>query len=144
MAQSLLGNEFLECGHLTKKSQVDYSEVQLIGIYFSAHWCPPCRKFTPVLAEFYNQVNSNGKKFEVVFCSCDNTQSEFEEYTSMMPWKALPFKDSKIDTLAEKFKVTGIPRLIIVRPDGTIANNNARADVQGTGPDAFEEWLSKK
>merc|ERR1712130_667492 len=25
-----------------------------VGIYFSAHWCPPCRGFTPVLAESYN------------------------------------------------------------------------------------------
>jgi thiol-disulfide isomerase/thioredoxin len=23
-----------------------------IGIYFSAHWCPPCRGFTPKLVEF--------------------------------------------------------------------------------------------
>ncbi len=21
---------------------------KVIGIYFSAHWCPPCRGFTPV------------------------------------------------------------------------------------------------
>lgn len=24
-----------------------------ICIYFSAHWCPPCRGFTPVLKDFY-------------------------------------------------------------------------------------------
>ena len=26
---------------------------KIIGIYFSAHWCPPCRRFTPVLARIY-------------------------------------------------------------------------------------------
>ena len=30
------------------------ADKKLIGFYFSAHWCPPCRLFTPVLAEFYN------------------------------------------------------------------------------------------
>ena len=25
----------------------------VILIYFSAHWCPPCRTFTPVLKDFY-------------------------------------------------------------------------------------------
>ena len=28
-------------------------EVDIICFYFSAHWCPPCRQFTPVLADFY-------------------------------------------------------------------------------------------
>ena len=27
--------------------------------YFSAHWCPPCRGFTPQLVKFYNIVNSD-------------------------------------------------------------------------------------
>ena len=25
----------------------------VVLIYFSAHWCPPCRAFTPVLKDFY-------------------------------------------------------------------------------------------
>ena len=25
----------------------------LIGVYFSAHWCGPCRKFTPKLVEYF-------------------------------------------------------------------------------------------
>ena len=32
-----------------------------IGLYFSAHWCPPCRGFTPKLVEFRD---SNKKDFE--------------------------------------------------------------------------------
>ena len=25
----------------------------IVMFYFSAHWCPPCRGFTPILKEFY-------------------------------------------------------------------------------------------
>ena len=33
----------------------------VIGLYFSAHWCPPCRNFTPKLSKFYEEANKNGK-----------------------------------------------------------------------------------
>ncbi len=26
---------------------------KIVAFYFSAHWCPPCRGFTPVLKKFY-------------------------------------------------------------------------------------------
>jgi thiol-disulfide isomerase/thioredoxin len=35
------------------------------GIYFSAHWCPPCRQFTPRLAQTYNALRAAGRDFEV-------------------------------------------------------------------------------
>merc|ERR1711988_1096091 len=37
-----------------------------IGLYFSAHWCPPCRGFTPKLAEFYKDGLKD--KMEIVSC----------------------------------------------------------------------------
>ena len=27
---------------------------KIICYYFSAHWCPPCLNFTPILCDFYN------------------------------------------------------------------------------------------
>ena len=57
-------------------------------VYFSAHWCPPCRMFTPMLVETYNQLKRDGKKVEVVFVSSDRTETGFTEYFSSMPWSA--------------------------------------------------------
>merc|ERR1712023_590324 len=41
-----------------------------VGIYFSAHWCPPCRSFTPMLAKAYTS-HLKSKNFEIVFVSSD-------------------------------------------------------------------------
>ena len=48
-----------------------------VGIYFSAHWCPPCRGFTPKLAEAYQKLKANGKELEIVFVSSDRDQHSF-------------------------------------------------------------------
>jgi thiol-disulfide isomerase/thioredoxin len=33
------------------------SAPKLIGLYYSMHNCPPCREFTPMLADLYNELN---------------------------------------------------------------------------------------
>ncbi len=84
------------------KEDIQVSSLQkeggVIGIYFSAHWCPPCRGFTPKLAKFYEDFKktSNGDKFEVIFASSDSDQAAFDEYYGEMPWLALPYDERKI------------------------------------------------
>lgn len=65
----------------------------IIGIYFSAEWCPPCKGFTPKLVEFYTKIKEkeNISKFQIVFVSWDKDESAFQEYFATMPWLALPF-----------------------------------------------------
>ena len=117
--------------------------IGVLPVFPSFHYPPIGRSFTPVLAKFYEDVNKSEKKFEVVFASCDKTDKEFAEYIAIMPWKAYPFKDPKIDELSGKYAVDGIPRLIILKPDGSVLVSNARGDVQSNGPAAFDEWMKK-
>lgn len=136
------GNDLVSKNGAVDKSSLN--SAQLIGIYFSAHWCPPCRGFTPVLAEFYNSVNANGKVFEVVFVSSDSDQKSFNSYLNEMPWIAVNFGAQEIEELGNKYKVSGIPRLVIVKTDGSIVCDNARSDVVSKKETAFSEWLNKK
>ena len=66
-----------------------------VGLYFSAHWCPPCRGFTPKLAEWYNDFKKSDKaaEMEMIFVSSDKDDASFKEYYGEMPWHALPFAD---------------------------------------------------
>jgi nucleoredoxin len=48
-------------------STVEALDGKAVMIYFSAHWCPPCRRFTPMLVQSYNQMKAAGKNVEIVF-----------------------------------------------------------------------------
>jgi nucleoredoxin len=63
-----------------------------LNFFSRAHWCPPCRKFTPILAKTFKEVHNETKdKLDIIFVSCDEDQEGFDEYFKEMPWKALPF-----------------------------------------------------
>jgi len=91
--------------------------VEALGIYFSAHWCPPCRGFTPKASESYKALKAAGKKVEIIFASSDKDENAFNEYHAEMPWKALPYSErDKKASLAKRYKCSGIPHLVFVNP----------------------------
>ena len=55
-----LPDQFLSKGK-EKVNKTDALNNEIIGIYFSAHWCGPCRAFTPNLGKFYENVNKEKK-----------------------------------------------------------------------------------
>ena len=84
-------------------------------LYFSAHWCPPCRGFTPALCKWYEAHRAEG--IEVVFISGDRSDEQFSEYYGEMPFCALPFEDRALqEALSEKYGVEGIPALMVLDP----------------------------
>ncbi|KAM0853089.1 hypothetical protein ACQ4PT_051328 [Festuca glaucescens] len=97
--------------------QVKISSIEggIVALYFSASWCPPCRRFTPKLIEAYKELASHGKSFEVVFVSGDQDEEAFNAYFAKMPWLAVPFSDSEgRKGLDGRFEVRGIPHLVIL------------------------------
>merc|ERR1711998_454231 len=127
-------------------TEVQYSTLagKTIGLYFSAHWCPPCRGFTPELVKTYNKLQAEGKQFEVIFASSDRDEASFKEYHAEMPWLALPYADRKAkEALSKVFGVNGIPSLHIVEHDGTVINNSGRGAVGGDPDGADFPWHPK-
>ncbi|KAK3420197.1 hypothetical protein EUGRSUZ_G01004 [Eucalyptus grandis] len=87
-------------------------------LYFSAHWCPPCRAFLPVLTEAYEKIKATDDAFEVIFICSDKDQTAFDDYFAPMPWLALPFGVERKNFLSHEFKVKGIPILVAIGPTG--------------------------
>jgi thiol-disulfide isomerase/thioredoxin len=114
---------------------------KVIGVYFSAHWCGPCRNFTPQLANLYMQCKRANKKFEVIFCSADHSEKEFNEYYSSMPWLAINYPEDVREELMAKFKVSGIPKLTILGPAGNIIVDNAAGG--GLSLEAVDSWIAQ-
>lgn len=96
------------------------------AFYFSAHWCPPCRKFTPELSAFYKKHFEPNGKFEVIFVSSDRDEDAMEEYMDWgkMKFPALDFdKKDKISEVT-RYAGNGIPCLVLVDRDGNVVANS--------------------
>lgn len=131
MSSSLnsFGSKLLNSSGAETSPQEALAGKDQILLYFSAHWCPPCQRFTPVLAELYKKLKSSGKNFELVFCSLDNDEEEYKEYTSTMPWLCMPFDAPESKVLAGKHDAQGIPHLVVLSGDGDVITMEGTAEV---------------
>lgn len=117
--------------------KVDSLKGKKIGLYFSASWCGPCRNFTPVLIDVYNEISSNGD-FEVIYVSRDMDEDSYNEYFSKMSWLAVPFSDSGARvSLLKLFKVKGIPNLVLMDDNGMVLTHDGVDFIKDYGTEAY-------
>jgi len=118
---------------------------EVIAVYFSAHWCPPCKQFTPILKEFFEEAKDDS--FIIIFVSSDRDEASMKSYFAEHgDYLACPFGSELVGALKKNCNVTGIPSLAIVDKTGTMLHQGGRSDV-GEGPvKALKKWkeLSKK
>ncbi len=122
-----------------KPAKLDVLKGKIVGIYFSASWCPPCRQFTPKLVEFRNK---NKDKFEVVLVGSDETEKDHLAYLKdeKMQWYTVNFDGKAGPALKKKYGIKGIPTLIILDQKGNTITAEGRADVTGDPNNAIKKW----
>jgi len=93
--------------------------VKYYAFYYSAKWCPPCRKFTPELVEAYKKLKAEHPEFELIFVSSDESPDAMLDYMKSykMEWPALRFSDIQSNAVVNRYQARGIPNLVFT--DGT-------------------------
>jgi nucleoredoxin len=138
--EELVGSELVNADGDTVETSSLAGKV--IGLYFSASWCGPCRAFTPSLVKLRDRKDD---EFEVIFVSSDRSADDQAEYMKDydMDWPAIPFDSPLRGELAAKYGVTGIPSLVIVDDQGNLISKNGRDEMDGSdsnGRKALREW----
>ena len=95
----------------------------------------------PNLLTFYEEVNLEDKKLEIVYVGFDKNKKEYEHYTKKMPWIGLDFADERVAGLKEFYDIRAVPRLVLIDSKGEWINNDCRKDIYEMEPDkALEKW----
>lgn len=131
----LFGPNLLSNLEKTESTVSILKDKDLVLLYFSASWCPPCKAFTPILTEFYNNhcIQNN---IEIVYVSSDHDIPSFNGYYGKMPWKSIPPLDTAHikQKLADDVKISGIPALIVLdAKTGKFVTDLAKDDVNSAG-----------
>ncbi|KAG7400850.1 hypothetical protein PHYBOEH_004061 [Phytophthora boehmeriae] len=114
---------------------------KVVGFYFSAFWCPPCRQFTPFLGAVYDDMVEHHPELEIIFVLSDRNPAQYQEYFSQMPFLALPSDAySANKTLNTKFAVKTIPTLVFVSQEGKVITLDGRALVANSRGDVESLW----
>jgi thiol-disulfide isomerase/thioredoxin len=137
----------LDGDQFTPVSGRDVSNVRVFGIYHSAMWCAPCRKFTPKLVTAYKSLKQRfGDQFEIILVSHDNDEFNMKNYmkTDGMPWPAVRF-GTQVEEL-KRYEPNGIPWLVAINSAGEPMTKNG-LDRKYINPEAIlgaiEELLAK-
>lgn len=119
-------------------------ETDYLLLYFSAHWCPPCKAFTPNFVDFYNTRGGN-KRFQAVLISSDKSEEKMFAYMSetQMPWPAVRFDSASAKILKETYSGDGIPRLVLLDPQGKVIADSFDGE-KYRGPQHVLNYLQKQ
>ena len=117
-------------------------ENKRVGFYFSAHWCPPCRMFTPKLVKFYEEHKD---EMEIVFISADRDQKQKDKYFKEdgMSWLTIELNGEDSNRLSGGLQVSGIPALFILNKDAKIITAQGVQEIYQDPDVAWQTWRTE-
>jgi thiol-disulfide isomerase/thioredoxin len=86
--------------------------LEYVVFYYSAGWCPPCKVYTPGLADTYRKLRAKGKNnFEIIMTSWDKSDEALLDYFQKykLPWPVLKREQNAINPIAGQNRNNSIP-----------------------------------
>jgi len=116
----------------------------LVGIYFANRKIQRSARFRPHLRNFYDKINKDNKRFEVVVVSLDKKKEDYDfNFQEKSMWYALEFGNPMIKKLDIKYEPPGGFCLCVVQPDGEVIRLEADSDLMRDnkgGKRTFHVW----
>lgn len=131
---------------LTPFNDTKFLSAPYTVLYYSAGWCPDCRKFSPSLVEAYAHQPKGGVRFEVLLLSQDKNPEGMLKYmqTEKMQWPALAFDKIKgAEDLKKLYSGHGIPCLTVLNAKGEVVLQSKSDQDANEVLKEFQEMLSK-
>mmetsp|Transcript_16247 Transcript_16247/g.37420 ORF Transcript_16247/g.37420 Transcript_16247/m.37420 type:complete len:427 (-) Transcript_16247:307-1587(-) len=91
-----------------------------VVLYFGAHWSEPCNDILNKFYRFYETSTTLETEYEVIFCSLDRSEEDYNEYTKNFPWWCLEYAVSTIPRLVASLQVNGMPHMVVIDKVGKI------------------------
>jgi thiol-disulfide isomerase/thioredoxin len=114
---------------------------KIVFIDVWATWCVPCREGHPYVAKLIEKFKNDNIVF--LFISHDSNKIQWETYLAMHPELKGIHVFGKNKKFSTDYKITGIPRYIIIDKKSNIVNAFARSPEKEIGP-ILEELLLEK
>lgn len=97
-------------------------------IDFWASWCAPCRQENPSTVELYNNYQKKGLKIIGISLDTDEHKWITAIEKDNLTWLQLSNLNGWKEPLLQNFKVTSIPKMIILDKNGTIIAKDLRGE----------------
>ncbi|NWS44879.1 NXNL1 protein, partial [Probosciger aterrimus] len=122
-------------------------ENKVLLLYFGSGQCPRCRRFAPLLKDFFLRLTDEfyverASQLVLVYVSRDETEEQQSAFLRSMPrrWLALPFGDAFGRELELRFAVSEVPAVVVLKPNGEVIVGNAVEEIRSMGPACFRNW----